>query len=128
MNLLDLELASTSVADISAIRGMPLEHLGLSGTRVTTLAALRGMPLKNLQCHQTAIYDLAPLAGMKLMILNVQNCPGVSDLAALKGLPLEQLSECDYSPLRDAAVLRTLKSLKTLNDQPAGELWREMGR
>jgi hypothetical protein len=78
------------------------------------------MPLKNLHCNHTAVSDLAPLAGMKLTILNVQNCPGVSDLAVLKRMPLENLW-CDYSPLRDSDVLRSLKSLKTLNDKPAHE-------
>jgi len=55
---------------------------------------------------------------MALSILNVQNCPRVSDLSVLKGMPLEQL-RCDFSPLRDSRTLRSLKSLKMLNDKPA---------
>jgi hypothetical protein len=64
---------------------------------------------------------------MKLTILNVQNCPGLADLSVLKGMPLEQLW-CDYSPLRDAGILRSIKTLQELNDKPAAVFWRDVGR
>jgi hypothetical protein len=47
----------------------------------------------------------------------------VSDLAPLKGLPLERLW-LDYQPERDAEVLRPLNRLEQINDLPAGEFWK----
>ena len=39
----------------------------------------------------------------------------------------EEHLECDFSALRDADVLRRIKTLKTINHKPAAELWKELG-
>jgi hypothetical protein len=57
------------------------------------------MPLTELQCNQTKVSDLSPL----------------------KELPLKQLW-CDFNPDRDAAVLRSIETLETINGKPAQEV------
>ena len=45
----------------------------------------------------------------------------VTDLSPLKDMPLTNLT-CDFKPDRDAAVLRSISTLQTLNDKPAREV------
>jgi hypothetical protein len=47
----------------------------------------------------------------------------VSDLSPLKGMPLQDL-HCDFKPERDAALLRSIKTLGTINGKPAAEFWK----
>ena len=49
----------------------------------------------------------------------------MSDLSPLKGMPLKEL-RCDFKPERDAEILRSLKTLETINDKPAKEFWQEV--
>ena len=62
------------------------------------------------------------------MPLTELGCAGtkVSDLSPLKGMPLKQLS-CDFKPERDAEILRSIKTLETINDKPAAEFWKAVG-
>jgi hypothetical protein len=57
------------------------------------------MPLTELLCSSTKVADLSPL----------------------KGIPLKQLW-CDFNPERDAELLRSIKTLVTLNGKPANEV------
>jgi hypothetical protein len=95
---LDLEGEGSVLADISFVRGLKLQELGLSNTRVSDLAPLVGMPLQRLQISGTPVRDLAPL----------------------KGLPLQQI-ECERIGTTDYSALKSIRSLKTINDQPAAE-------
>jgi hypothetical protein len=45
----------------------------------------------------------------------------VADLSPLKGMPLQHLL-CDFKPERDAAILRSIKTLETINSVPA-KVW-----
>jgi hypothetical protein len=38
-------------------------------------------------------------------------------------MPLKKLW-CDFLPARDAALLRSLKTLVTINNKPAAEFWK----
>jgi hypothetical protein len=40
-------------------------------------------------------------------------------------LPLKRLS-CDFQPERDAALLRSIKSLERINEKPAAEFWKDV--
>jgi hypothetical protein len=40
-------------------------------------------------------------------------------------MPLKHLV-CDFRPERDAAVLRAIKTLETINDKPAAQFWQEV--
>ena len=69
-------------------------------------------------------FDLSPLNGMPLLTLDCRMTK-VADLAPLKGIPLKELG-CDFKAERDAEVLRTIKTLETINDKPAKQFWKEM--
>jgi len=44
----------------------------------------------------------------------------VTDLSPLEGLPLKEIT-CDFQPERDAAILRSIKTLEKINGKPAAE-------
>jgi hypothetical protein len=46
----------------------------------------------------------------------------VSDLSPLKGMPLIGLV-CDFRAARDASVLRSIRTLQTINGKPAKVFW-----
>jgi hypothetical protein len=49
----------------------------------------------------------------------------VSDLAPLKGMPLKAI-ECDFNKERDAVILRSIKTLETINGKAAAAFWKEL--
>jgi len=134
-----------TVSDLSPLQGMPLELLVCGGSNVADLTPLKGMPLKELWCGQTPVADLTPLKGMMLSELRIDNSK-VSDLSPLRGMPLLQLHcdatsvtdlsplkqmplkhlRCDFKPARDTELLRSIKTLETINDKPAAEFWKEV--
>ncbi len=61
---------------------------------------------------------------MKLTVLICQ-FTSVSDLSPLKGIPLKNL-HCNFKPARDAAILRSIKTLETINGKPAKDFWKEV--
>jgi hypothetical protein len=124
MKLTYLNCAGTKVADLSPLKDMKLTALNCGSTPVTELSPLKGMPLTGLDIEHTAITDLSPLKGMRLGILH---CRGtrVTDFSPLKGMPLEELS-CDFKPERDAAILRSITTLKRINLSPAAAFWRDV--
>ena len=77
-----------------------------------------------MDCSGTKVSDLSPLKDMKLTFLN---CAGtqVSDLSPLKAMPLKTL-EFDFKPEGDASILRSIKTLETINNKPAAAFWREV--
>jgi hypothetical protein len=48
----------------------------------------------------------------------------VSDLSLLKEMPLKEL-DCNFRSERDAEILRSIKTLETINGKPAAEFWKE---
>jgi tRNA A-37 threonylcarbamoyl transferase component Bud32 len=115
-----LDCYGTQVADLTPLRGLRLTGLACGGTRVTDLSPLKGMPLESLNCAYTDVADLSALEGMPLTSLSCGHSR-VGDLAPVKGLPLKEL-DCDFQPERDAAVLRSIQTLETLNGRPAAEV------
>ncbi|HEY7423478.1 MAG TPA: protein kinase [Gemmataceae bacterium] len=124
MKLTVLYCSYTDVSDLSPLKDMPLTHLGLESTPVSDLSPLKGMKLKVLYFSATKVSDLSPLKGMPLSYLYCDKTP-VSDLSPLKGMPLTFL-RCDFNPERDAALLRSIKSLREINEKPAEEFWKEV--
>jgi hypothetical protein len=49
----------------------------------------------------------------------------VSDLSALKGIPLKELL-CDFKAERDTQALRSLKTLEKINGKPVKQFWQDM--
>ncbi len=128
------------LSDLWPLRGMPLKALDVRGTSVRDLAALAGMPLEVLTISGTDVADLSPLATTRLKVLHLDATP-VTDLSALPRLALDEVSCADshvrdLSPLenvpvkalgidfrysRDAARLRAMKTLESINGKPAAE-------
>jgi eukaryotic-like serine/threonine-protein kinase len=136
-----------NVTDLTPLKGMPLQALVCYGAkRLSDLASLKGMPLKLLNCQGTVVSDLAPLKGMPLIDLNLADTKVtdlaplkdmvtlkrlalsilVIDLSPLRGLALEQLHFRSFKAERDATILRAMPTLKTINDKPAAEFWKEV--
>ena len=82
---------------------MPLTYFVLYHTTVSDLTPITGMPLTHLSCSDTKVTDLSPIRGMKLATFH-----------------------CDFKPERDAALLRSIKTLETINKLPAAEFWKKV--
>jgi hypothetical protein len=65
------------------------------------------------------VTDLSPLKGMSLTFLNCRGNDGL-DMTPLAGMPLKTLLG-NFQPDRDAALLRSIKTLETINGKPAAE-------
>ena len=77
-----------------------------------------------LNCVHTRVSDLAPLKGMKLNHFNGGDTK-VTDFSVLKDMPLNEV-RFDINPQRDAAILKSIKTLETINEKPAAEFWKEL--
>jgi serine/threonine protein kinase/formylglycine-generating enzyme required for sulfatase activity len=124
MPLKQLIVDTTPVTDVSPLSGLPLTFLSLNAPYVTSLSPLKGMPLSALHIAGTLVSDLSPIKGMKLTGLQC-NATRVSDLSLLKDMPLTTLI-CDFEPDRDSGILRSIKTLRTINGKPADEFWKEV--
>ena len=142
LRLKSLTCRETAIADLSPLEGMPLEHLvcymtqvtdlsplkgmhmtlvNFSYTQVSDLSPLKGMPLKFLSLYGTPVHDLSPIEGMRLETLNSSDTR-ISDYSVIKSMPLQDLW-LNFKPERDSEILRTLKSLKKVNDKSVEEFW-----
>jgi serine/threonine protein kinase len=147
MKLTALNCGYSKVEDLSPLKGIPLTALNCEVTPVSNLEPLRSMKLTGLNCDVTPVRDLTPLTGMPLQSLRISRTE-VTDLSPLKGtlltyldcrlegrrdldlsplagLPLKVL-DCDFRPTRDTAVLRSIKTLETINGKPAAEFWKKV--
>ena len=147
MRLEAIALNDTGVADLEALRGMPLDALDLHGARqVSDLRPLKDMPLlylnltylpvsdlsvlaslkklRHLSLNYTPVTDLTPLRGLPLDVLGIRGTR-VTDLAPLKGMPIGDLS-LDYRP-DDEEILRSLPRPRAINSKSAAEFWKEVG-
>jgi tetratricopeptide (TPR) repeat protein len=107
----EIRVTLPPVADLSPLKGLPIDRLNIDGSKATDLAPLRGMALSSLSMNDVAVADLGPLRGTPLRELRMNNAP-VADLSPLKDAPLEEFSAVgceieDFSPLR-GKPLRTL--------------------
>ncbi len=105
IDLVELDIRSTSVADLTPLREMRgLRKLDVGATKVTDLAPLSDLRLEELDLTETRIFDLAALRGMKLKELSLRETR-VADLSPLAGMPLtafdaSTIPATDYSPRR----------------------------
>jgi len=124
MQLTGLDIGATQITDISPLRGMPLTNLCLNVTPITDLSVLAEMPLEHLQIQKTAVTDLTAIKNLKLKFLNMRQTP-VVDLSPLTHMPLLTLA-FDFKPFRDTELLRSIKTLETINDLPAAEFKEDL--
>ncbi len=116
----DVDLANTTMSDLTLLRGAGISALGLNTTAVTDLTPLRDLPLTKLNIANTTVTDLSPLKGLPLAHLVLRGTK-VTDLSALRGMSLTELYLCycqqltDLSPLADCRELRAI----TLPPKPA---------
>ncbi len=123
MPLQDLLCQEPQVRDLSPLAGLPLVGLDINGTQVNDLSPLRGMQLERAWLERTRVNDLSPLAGMPLKSLKIDR--PVRDLSPLRGMPLQQLV-CVFVPARDTELLRSMKTLKTINSLAPAEFWKRV--
>ena len=70
------------------------------------------------------VSDLSPLVGMPLEGIRLDGTL-VSDFTPLKDMPLKTLI-LDFKPERDTELLRSIKTLETINGKPVAEFWKEV--
>lgn len=87
----DIGITENNFANLSSLKGLPLEKLWLYNSQVKNITPLKGMPLKVLNLKGTLVSDLTPLRGMKLQRL-VLSETNVEDINPLKDMPLTFLS------------------------------------
>jgi hypothetical protein len=90
---------------------------------VTNISPIRAIPeVQNLRCDGSAPgrgrrTNLAPLRALQVKHLDCRNNP-IVDFSPLKDTPLETIF-CEFDANRDAAVFRSIKTLKRINGEPA---------
>jgi serine/threonine protein kinase/Leucine-rich repeat (LRR) protein len=122
MPLTRLLLSANPVSDLSPLKGTPLTEISFNTTLVTDLSPLQGLPLTVLSCYGTNVADLSPLRDLPLTYL-VCGRARVTDFSPLKDMPLTYL-QFDFSPALHAELLRSIKTLETINGKPAAEFWK----
>jgi eukaryotic-like serine/threonine-protein kinase len=118
MKLMYLSLArNPELKDLSLLQGMPLYKVDLSDTNVQSLADLADAPLMHLNIARSSVSDLKPLGRMKQLIsLDCTGCP-ISSFEPLKDTLLKDL-KADLNREHDAAILKAIPNLRTLNEVP----------
>ncbi len=125
MKLEMLDCNGAPVSDLSPLKGMPMTYLCVVGTPVSSLSTLQGMTsLKFLYIENTKVTDLRPLHGIKLEHFDCEGAR-VTDLSLVKDMPLKRLS-WDFKPFRDTEILRSIKSLDSINRKPAAQFWKDV--
>jgi serine/threonine protein kinase/Leucine-rich repeat (LRR) protein len=140
-----LNINGTRISDLTPVRGCPITTLYMEGTQITSLTLLGDMALTVLHCgsnrisellplrdkaltslrvNDTDIKDLSPLRRQPLVELWIQNTK-VTDLSPLRTMPLQAL-KADIVAERDAAILRDIKTLTTINDLPAADFLKKL--
>ena len=104
---LDLAWTQVTAAGLAHFKDCKnLGFLGLSGTQVTDAGLAH---FKNCKNMANLFFDHTK----------------VTDLSLLKEMPLKELS-CDFRPERDGEILRSIKTLETINGKPAAEFWKDV--
>ena len=113
------------VSDLSPLEGMPLGYLNLTGLPIYDIPVVRKLQsLTKLILDDTLVTDLESLRGRQLETLSFVGT-GIKDLSPLAGMPLAML-RLDYQPDR-APFLRSLKTLRFINERPTEIFWKEVG-
>lgn len=116
--LTSLTARGTGVRDFSALRGLRLRRLYLGWYEVGfELALLRSANLEVLDAPGAGWVDLTGLAGMPVRELRLYGCDKLTDIGALKAMPLEFLTLEAPKP-----GVRTLTDLSPLAGKALSEL------
>jgi hypothetical protein len=104
MPLKRLSCGNTRVEDIAPLAGAPLQELWLGETQVARIDIVKGMPLKKLGVQRSRVTDLSPIRDSKL-----------------------ELIQCNFDPIRDTPMLRSIPTLTSINGVAPAEFWRQQG-
>jgi hypothetical protein len=116
-----LHCNSTMISDLSPLQGMQLDDLRCQSTRILSLETLRGVSIKALDCQKNKISEIEPLRGMtNLAVLDI-SMTSVTDFSPLKETLNLKVLKFSLPTGNNAGVLREVKSLERINDQPAAE-------
>jgi serine/threonine protein kinase len=119
MTLSHLRCTYAKISDLSPLKGQPLTDLQIENTSVRDLSPLEGMPLSSLQIDGTHVSNLSPLRNMKLLVLGLHGTL-VTDLSPLTEISVRHL-HLDFAADWDANLLRSIRTLETINEKPANE-------
>jgi formylglycine-generating enzyme required for sulfatase activity len=135
------------LADLSAVRGKPINSLSIWGTSVESIEIVKDMPIKRLWLEGTKIVDISPLAGksldhLSLNLLVETNRAGlpakeiksllcslaqVPDEADLQRLGVKELALWTVPATVDPARLKSLGTrLTKINGKPVEEFLKEL--
>jgi hypothetical protein len=103
---------------------MRLSWLNLCRTKMLDLSVLSRLPLSYLDLRGTRTADLRPLATVPLTSLDIRFTK-VEDVSSLGRMPLENLSFHPNRIREGLRVLEDMRTLKTINRQPAAEFWKK---
>jgi hypothetical protein len=113
----DVDLAQSTIADLSVLAGLPISELWIWETDVADLSPLRGMKLRKLHLFNTRVADLSPLKGMPLEYLNLVTTK-VTDIGPVAGMPLVEIKLNDCKLLTDISPLKQCPSLRLVTLPP----------
>ncbi len=105
---------TSAISDLAPLAGSPLRILWCANSNVKDLKPVTKLPIVLLYCQHTAIKDLKPIAGLSVVELHCEGTK-VVDFGPLKDALKLTTLQCDYKLPKDAAVLRAIKTLTTLN-------------
>jgi serine/threonine protein kinase len=127
MKLTKLNLDSWEIQDLTPLKGLALVELSLNGcTKVSDLTPLKGMPIRDLRLTDCGlVHDLTPLAGMPLQKLYLDKGNQVRDVTPLKGMSLTEIRIVAKNITKGMDLLRSMKSLTSINSMSAEEFWRK---
>jgi Leucine-rich repeat (LRR) protein len=103
--------------DLSPLKKLSLTSLQVPGTGVESLDSINGSLLEELNISHSLVRDLLPLQSMpKLKELDCSGCP-IDSLEPLVATSIQDLM-ADIRTDRDREVLRKMKHLKIVNQEP----------
>jgi concanavalin A-like lectin/glucanase superfamily protein len=126
MPLEELDLGGSEVSDLTPLKDLPLNTLTVTGTKVTSLAPLGGKRLAILACEWTDVADLGPVQGSEIEYLHFRSTK-VTNLAPLSTLRKLKNVRLDVKSPKDLEILKSIRTLETINDVPAAEFLKGSG-
>jgi hypothetical protein len=106
------------------VNGYKLHSLNISNTLVTSVAPLVGQKIRQLHVMSVNITDMHLLDTSSLLDLWMSR--DVADLTFLRGSTLSMLANLNGDQVaRNVSLLKNLATVKTINNKPSAEFWKE---
>ena len=98
-----LDLARSSIVDLSPLAHLQIRELDISHTRVTSLAPLRYSKIQNINASHSQLKDIQGLMGLKFNSLNFSHCP-INELETFQVIQVNKLN-LTGSPAKPESLL-----------------------